>query len=259
MPFLRQSRALRAALLLSLATLPFAAAAQTDEIEVYDAAIADLGKYTLTVHGNYTPAGPRQPAFPGGVTPDHALNGALEWAYGAAGFLELGLYLPVYTVTNRGNPQLDGAKFRTLWVVPHARQREFFYGVNFEFSYNLHHWEASRNALEIRPIAGLHEGPWDFILNPVLDYDYKGIGSVHFAPAERLAYNLSQRWAFGLEHYADLGEVGGFAPAPQQQQTVFAVADYSFDEANSLELGVGRGFTASSDHEVLKLILNHNF
>lgn len=252
------TRILVSALLLCGA-IPATVLAQTDEIEIYDASIAEQGKFTLTVHSNYTPDGPRQAAFPGGVVPNHSDNGAFEWAYGAADFLELGLYLPVYTVTNRGNPQLDGAKFRTLWVSPHAKQREFFYGMNFEFSYNVHHWEETRTALEIRPIGGLHEGRWDVIFNPIIDYDFKGIGNAHFAPAERVAYNASQRWAFALEHYSDLGPLQGFDALPQQQHTLWAVTDYTVNDANSVEFGIGHGFTSVSEDVILKLIVNHNF
>lgn len=245
-------------LLLICSALPVIAHAQTDEIQVYDAGIVDPGKFELTVHGNYTPDGLKQPAFPGGVVPNHSVNGAFEWAYGAADFLELGLYLPVYTVTNSGNPQFDGGKLRMLWVVPHARQREFFYGVNFEFSYNVHHWESTRTALEIRPIAGLHEGRWDLIFNPILDSDFKGLDQMHFAPAERIDYNLSQKWAVGVEHYGDLGPLRHFDPVSQQSQSLFAVADYRVDEANSVEFGVGHGLTSQTDDVVLKLIFNHD-
>ena len=245
-------------LLLIWAALPVIAHAQTDEIQVYDASIVDPGKFELTVHGNYTPDGLKQAAFPGGVVPNHSVNGAFEWAYGAADFLELGLYLPVYTVTNSGNPQFDGGKLRMLWVVPHARQREFFYGVNFEFSYNVHHWESTRTALEIRPIAGLHESRWDLIVNPILDSDFKGVGEMHFAPAERIAYNASNQWVFGLEHYGDLGPLRNFDPVSQQSQTLFAITDYKVDDANSIEFGVGHGLTSQSDDVVMKLILNHD-
>jgi hypothetical protein len=238
---------------------PAVALGQTDEIQVYDAAIAEPGKFSLDVHGNYTPDGQRQAEVPGGVIPNHSTNGAFEWAYGVTDFFELGLYLPVYTVTNRGNPQFDGAKLRTLWVSPHARQREFFYGVNLEFSYNVHHWEGSRTALEVRPIAGWHEGRWDLILNPILDSDFDGIGKAHFAPAERLAYNLSDKWALALEHYGDLGPLDGLEALSRQSQSLFAVADYSIDAASSIEFGVGHGFTRASDDVVLKLILSHEF
>jgi len=239
--------------------LPMVALAQTDEIQVYDAAIAGPGEVELTIHSNYTPDGREKPDFPGGVTPDHSTNGAIEFAYGVADFWELGLYLPVYTITNQGDLQIDGAKLRSLWASPHARQREFFYGVNVEFSYNSPHWESTRTSLEIRPIAGWHEGRWDFILNPIIDWDFDGLGAADFAPAERVAYNASDQWAFALEHYADLGPIRRFDAWSQQSQTLFAVVDYTPSTVNSVEFGVGHGFTSASNSLVLKLIFNHAF
>jgi hypothetical protein len=34
---------------------------------------------------------------------------------------------------------LNGFKVRELFVVPHAAEQPFFYGINFEFSYNAEH------------------------------------------------------------------------------------------------------------------------
>jgi hypothetical protein len=51
------------------------ALAQTDEIQVYDAAIAPTGTFNLTLHNNFTPSGNTAPGFPGGIVPDHSLNG----------------------------------------------------------------------------------------------------------------------------------------------------------------------------------------
>ena len=115
---------------------PAGLVAQTDEIQVYTAEIAAPGEFTLTLHNNYTPDGLKAAAFPGAVVPDRALNGVPEWAYGAKDWLELGLYLPVYTLTRAGSAYVESAKLRTLFVVPHADTRHFFYGVNFEYSRN---------------------------------------------------------------------------------------------------------------------------
>jgi hypothetical protein len=41
--------------------------AQTDEIQVYDAEIADQGKINLMIHSNFTPDGRTTPAFPGAI------------------------------------------------------------------------------------------------------------------------------------------------------------------------------------------------
>lgn len=234
------------------------AAAQTDEIEIYNAEINEPGQLSLTLHNNYAPIGRESPAFPGGIVPQGALNGVPEWGYGVEDWLELGLYLPLYSVTRDGRPLLDGGKIRFLFVVPHAAEREVFYGINFEFSYNAHHWEPTQYSSEIRPILGTRFGPVDLIFNPILDNSFTGIGSLDFAPAGRVDYNFSKAWAVALEYYADYGELRDLAGLKQQAQTLFAVFDYS-GEPLDIEAGIGHGFTAASDGLVLKLIVTRTF
>jgi hypothetical protein len=247
--------ALAALLFLGLAT---AARAQTDEIQVYNGEINAPGQFSVTLHDNYTPIGRKEPAFPGAIVPDHALNGVPEYAYGAADWLELGMYLPLYSVTRDGRFLINGGKLRVLFAEPNVAQRSFFYAVNFEFSYNARHWAPTHWSSEIRPIIGGRIGPVDLILNPIVDVDYTGIGALDFAPAVRVAYNFSKSWSAALEHYADFGPVRRFEAADQQQQTLFAVADYS-GEPLDVEFGIGHGFTAASDELVLKLILTRSF
>src|SRR5713101_5972927 len=83
--------------MVALIAAPAAAFAQTDEIQVYDASIADKGKFNLTVHSNFTPSGQKTAAFPGGIIPDRSFNGAAEWAYGVTDWFEAGLYMPLYS------------------------------------------------------------------------------------------------------------------------------------------------------------------
>jgi hypothetical protein len=109
---------------------------QTDEIQVYDAEINSPGQFSLQLHNNYTPIGRRAPGFEGGIAPNHTLNGVPEWAWGVADWLELGAYVPLYSWTGNGRFLIDGAKLRAEFVVPHAQERSFFYGVNFELSFN---------------------------------------------------------------------------------------------------------------------------
>ena len=236
---------------------PPAARAQTDEIQVYDAEIAAPGQLNLTWHDNFTPSGRSQPAFPGGIVPNHALNGVPEWGYGVTGWFEAGLYLPVYTLRSDGDLLFDGAKLRALFVVPDARDRIVFYGVNFELSYNTPHWEVSRFSGEIRPIIGAHLGRFDLILNPIVDTDFNGLGKLDFAPAARAAYNVRRGLALAIEHYADFGPVQHLKSSADQAQTVFAVLDCG-NSSRGLEFGVGKGLTRASDSWVLKLMLMHD-
>jgi len=232
--------------------------AQTDEIQVYTGELETPGKANLTVHANYTPDGRTVPGFPGAVVPQGSLNGAFEWAYGVTDWFEAGTYLPVYTLTRDRKLELDGGKLRALFAVPHAETRSLFYGVNFELSFNSKHWDQSRYGGEIRPIVGVRAGPWDLIVNPILDTSFDGFPRLDFAPSLRLAYNQSPAFAVAVEHYADFGQIGHLDSRARQEQNLFAVADYArklFD----VEAGIGFGLTAASDKLVLKTIVSHTF
>jgi len=243
-----------------LAVLPRPAAGQTDEIQVYDAGIAEKGKFNLTWHNNFTPSGVTTPAFPGALVADESWNGVPEWAYGARDWFEAGLYLPLYSVGKK-SPQggtsamLDGFKIRLLFVAPHADSRRFFYGANFEFSVNSRHWDSSRITSEIRPIVGWHLGRVDLIVNPILDTAYDGLKNLDFAPATRIAYNWSKTWATALEEYDDFGPVHQFPPWDEQSHQLYAVVDHGAGFLH-VEAGLGFGLTKGSDGLTLKLILS---
>ncbi len=231
--------------------------AQTDEIQVYDAQIAAPGLFNLTWHNNYTPDGPTIPPYPGGVVPNHTLNGVTEWAYGVTDWFEAGLYLPLYSISGSGAWTYNGFKIRTLFVEPNAADQRFFYGVNFEFSWNTAHWNQSKNTQEIRPIIGWHFGAFDLIVNPILDNSYKGFSHLDFAPATRVAYNINKTWAIAAEEYADFGPLRAFYASAQQQHQLFGVFDYH-GKPWTIEGGVGVGLTNATDHLVLKLILSRD-
>lgn len=246
-------RRLRLAFLLAIGAAP--CIAQTDEIQVYDAEIAAPGIFNLTLHDNYTPIGRTEPEFPGGIVPDHTLNGVPEWAYGVTDWFEAGLYLPLYSVASNLGPVLNGFKLRALFVSPDAADRTFFYGINFEFSYNARHWDTDRYTSEIRPIVGCHLGALDLIFNPIFDNSYQGFSRLDFAPETRVAWNLSKSWAVAAEEYDDFGPVRRLYAGSAQSHQLFAVADWKGDSL-SVEGGIGFGLTPATDDLVLKLILS---
>jgi hypothetical protein len=231
--------------------------AQTDGIQVYDAEIAAPGVLNLEWHNNYTFDGLKTPRFPGGLVPNHTFNSVPEWAYGVTDWFEQGLYLPLYSFSSNLGPVLDGFKLRELFVVPHAADRTFFYGINFEFSYNARHWDPSIYSSEIRPIIGWHLGKFDFIVNPIFDNSWKGFNNLDFAPATRIAYNLSQTWAVAVEEYADFGIIKHFLAPDQQLHQLFGVIDFKGEPFN-IEAGLGFGLTSASDRLVAKVMLSRD-
>ena len=255
---IRPRFAIRALILVLVALMaPRVVFAQADEIQVYDGGLAKKGKFNLTLHNNFTPKGVNIPPFDGANVADKSLNGVPEFAYGVNSWFEAGLYLPLYSIDKNLGGVLNGAKLRALFAVPNADERKFFYGVNFEFSYNASHWDETRFTSEIRPIIGWHLNPVDIIINPILDTSYDGLKNMDFAPAIRVAYNLPKMWAVAIEHYADYGPVHQFASKGEQSHQVYGVVDHTTKYLD-IEAGVGFGVTDASDKFTLKLILSRD-
>ena len=229
--------------------------AQADEIQVYDGGLAAPGVFNITLHNNFTARGIATPAFDGAVVPDGSLNGVPEWAYGVNDWLEVGLYLPLYSADSDHGFGVNGVKLRTLFAVPNAADRFFFYGLGIEYSFNAKHWDPEFFTSEIRPIIGWHFRPVDLIFNPILGTAYDSFGNMEFSPSARLAYNASDTWAFAVEEYADFGPLNGLYGSSDQAHQLFGVVDY-VGSAMEVQFGVGFGLTDSADALNFKLILS---
>jgi hypothetical protein len=243
----------------SLAILPLdlRPALAVDEIQLYNAEIAEVGQFTVQQHLNYTLNGHTQPDFPGGLVPNHALNGTPEFAYGVTDWFELGLYIP--WAVNAGDQFLSNAiKLRTLFVTPDAAKKDFFYGLNFEYDFPTPPFGQTRFAMEIRPIIGWRNPQWEFIVNPIVDLSFGRLGEFDFVPAARLARKLGDDFFLGVEYYADLGAPGSFPSFQQQQHQVFGVVDFKVGVID-VDFGVGYGITSGSDRLVAKTILSYAF
>jgi hypothetical protein len=227
-----------------------------DEIQVYNASIAAVGQFTIQQHLNYTANGIKEPPFPGGLVSNHAINGTPEFAYGVTDWWEVGLYLP-FAIQDQQFLS-NSFKLRTLFVSPNADQRNFFYGINFEFSNTTPKFAQTRFAMEIRPIIGVRNADYEFIVNPIVDAGFGKLGQLDFVPAARLARKLAQDTYIGLEYYADFGEIGNFPKLADQQHTLFAVTDFKLGVLD-VDFGVGFGLTPASDRFVIKTILGYAF
>jgi hypothetical protein len=257
---LSASPSLRSRFGLLAATLAWLALAEpakaVDEIQVYNAGIAAPGQFTIQQHLNYVALGLKQPPFPGGLISNGSVNGTPEFAYGVTDWWEVGLYLP-FAIQNQQFLS-DSFKLRTLFVVPQAEQRNFFYGVNFEFSNSTPRFAQTRFALEIRPIIGVRKADWEFIVNPIVDIGFGKYGEADFAPAARLARKLGPDLFAGFEYYADFGQIGHFGKLAGEQHTLFAVTDFKLD-VFSVNFGLGFGLTPASDRFVVKTIVGYAF
>ena len=243
-----------AAFFIVTARLALAADQVHDEIQVYNADIAEVGQWVYEQHLNYAFLGQTRPEFPGAFVSNHSLQGTPEFAYGLTNWWEVGFYLP-FAVNGAGEFLSEGAKIRSLFVIPDAAKRSFFYGINFELGYQMPQFSLTRWTLEIRPIIGVRNTEWELIANPIVDVSF---GEADFAPALRLARKLGEDRFIGLEYYADFGRIGDFLPLREQSHQLYAVTDFKLDKVD-VELGIGHGFTPGSDGLVVKAIIGYSF
>jgi hypothetical protein len=183
--------------------------------------------------------------------PNHALQGTGEWAWGITDWWEMGFYTP-YAVDQELTPYSNAAKIRQLFVIPNAAEREFFYGVNFEFSYAMPQFSETRWNMEIRPIVGWRKGDYEFIINPIVDLGFGQNGGAEFVPAARFARNLGENLAVGVEYYTDLGPLQSWLPFNEQQHNIYAVVDFKIGLFD-VNAGVGYGLTPGSDRLMAKM------
>jgi len=243
-------------LLSVLAATP--AQAVTDEIQVYTGEIVDVGNLGLTWHNNFTVNGLKDEEFPGALVDHHAYSSVTEWAYGVTPWFEAGLYLPLYAHSENQGWTYNGFKLRALFVQPDNGDKDFYYGVNFEFSWNEKVWDTQVNTGEVRPIIGWRFGDdrrWSFTFNPIVDNSYKGFSRLEFVPATRLDYKINDTWTVAAEEYDDFGQLRAFLPARDQFHQLWAVADYTGNPI-SIEAGVGFGLTPSTDSLAVKLMFS---
>ncbi len=244
--------------LVALAAVPtLAQAVLIDEIQVYDDAIDKPGEYGLELHVNATPRGRGVPDYPGEVVPNHGLRLTPEFSRGLTESLEAGLYIPL-AWNSSGTAWLPGVKLRMKWLPqrPAEGRAGAFYGVNVELSRVKRRFEASTNAMELRPIIGYRDPDWLLVANPVLGYDlspdYRR-GGFDFSPGVKASRRVAEGIAGGFEYYAELGKLAHQLPGSEQTHTLFAVIDV--DRAPWVfNLGIGRGLNAATDRWTVKAI-----
>ena len=226
-----------------------------DEIQVYTGDIAEVGQFSIQHHFNYAFSGRKEPDFPGGLVPNRALNATPEFAWGVTDWFELGLYMP-WAIDGGGHFLSNAFKLRTLIVTPNADKKNFFYGLNLEYDFPNAPFSQTHFAMEVRPIIGWRNEPWEFIINPIFDLGFGTLGDIDFVPAARLGRKIAEDFTLALEWYSEFGAPGAFLPLQQQQQQLFAVVDFNIGPIE-VDFGIGYGLTSGSDRWLAKTILTY--
>ena len=110
----------------------------------------------------------------------------------------------------------------------------------------------------LTPIVGVHfPDDYEMIFNANFDFAIGSAGSA-FEPSIRIVKNVNDKWAIGIEHFANVGPIDHWLPLNQQMQTLYAVADTKF-KGLELSFGLGYGLTAAFRGLAVKTSIGKDF
>jgi hypothetical protein len=236
------------------------AAQDNYEIQVYGAETVAAGRTMVELHSNYTIDGERRSI--NGVFPSyHALHETLEITHGITPWFETGWY--VFSSIQPGEGwQWVGDHFRPRVRVPEEWHWPVGLSLSTEVGFQQRSFSEDPWSWELRPIIDKQWGRWYFAVNPAFEKSLHGLNSASgwdFAPSVKISFEVTKLVAAGVEYYADLGQVGHFGSANEQQHQIFPTLDLNFSPDWEVNFGVGFGLTSRTDDLVVKLILGRRF
>ena len=246
--------------LLALFSVPALRAQGNYEIQVYGADTEPPKSLMVELHSNFTPDG--QKKLIGGVYPtNHQEHETLELTEGLTSWSEVGFY--VFTSEQDGHGvQWVGDHIRPRVRVPDSWHWPVGVSLSSEIGYQRAVYSPDTWTWEIRPIVDKAIGRWYFAVNPALERTLHGPDvkqGIGFAPGAKIGYDFTKVVSGGIEYYADYGSITSIASLHDQQQQIFLVTDLNVSPKWEINIGVGVGPTASTDHWIVKGILGRHF
>jgi hypothetical protein len=230
------------------------------EIQVYGADTEPPKSLMVELHSNFTPDG--QKKLIGGVYPtDHQEHETLELTEGLTSWSEVGFYVFTSEQDGRG-VQWVGDHIRPRVRVPDSWHWPVGVSLSSEIGYQRAAYSPDTWTWEIRPIVDKALGRWYFAVNPALERTLHGPDvklGLGFSPGAKIGYDFTKVVSGGIEYYADYGSITSIASLHDQQQQIFLVTDLNVSPKWEINVGVGVGPTASTDHWIVKGILGRHF
>ncbi len=246
--------------LAALCVMPAARAQGNYEIQVYGSQTVPPQNLMVELHSNFTVEG--EQSVVDGVYPTyHQEHETVELTQGITDWSELGFY--VFTSEQDGHGvQWVGDHLRPRISIPESWGLPVGVSLSTEIGYQRAVYDPDTWTWEIRPIIDKAIGRWYFAVNPALERTLHGPDVRQgwgFAPALKISYDFTPVVSGGLEYYADYGPIGNIPPLHYQQQQFFAAVDLNVSPVWEINIGVGVGATAATDHLILKAILGRRF
>ena len=258
---LRHSRVLWLfALLLAIMIAKPAHAQGNYEIQVYGADTEAPKSTMVELHSNFTANGQKH-IVDGAYPTNHQQHETLEITQGINSWSEVGFYVFTSLQDSHGW-QWVGDHIRPRVRVPDSWHWRVGVSLSTEVGYQRAVYSPDTWTWEIRPIVDKSVGRWYFAVNPALERTFHGpdvAQGVGFSPGAKVGYDFTKVVSGGLEYYADYGRLGSFYSLHDQQQQIFLVTDLNVSPKWEINIGVGIGPTAATDHWIVKGILGRHF
>jgi len=237
-----------------------APAQENYEIQVYSYDTVAPHHTMVELHSNFTAQGSK--GTQGGVAPtNHAWHETIEITRGFAPWFETGLY--IFTSARAGDGwDWVGSHIRPRFRAPDSWHWPVGVSISNEIGYQRRKFSPDTWTWEIRPIVDKQVGRWYWSLNPTLDRSFHGESvakGFEFSPNFKFSYDATKKIAAGVEYYGAMGPVTGFDPLAEQQHQIFPTLDLKLAPQWEINIGVGDGFTRSTDRLIVKWIIGYRF
>jgi hypothetical protein len=253
-------RALWAVLLFCVAFAIPAHAQGNYEIQVYGADTVPPKSLMVELHSNYTVDGQHN-TIDGVYPTNHQEHETIELTEGINNWSEVGFY--IFTSEQAGHGvQWVGDHIRPRVRVPDSWHWPVGVSLSTEVGYQRAVYSPDTWTWELRPIVDKTLGRWYFAINPALERTWHGPDvnqGLGFSPGVKVGYDFTRVVNAGIEYYADYGRLWNWDALHEQQQQIFAVTDLNVSPKWEINIGVGVGPTAATDHLIVKGILGRHF
>jgi len=230
------------------------------EIQVYGADTVEPYSTMVELHSNYTVEGQKN-VIDGVYPTNHQEHETIEITQGLTSWSEVGFY--IFTSEQSGHGvQWVGDHIRPRVRVPDSWHWPVGVSLSTEIGYQRAVYSPDTWTWEIRPIVDKYLGRWYLAFNPALERTWHGPDvsqGLGFSPGVKVSYDFSKQISGGVEYYADYGRLGSFYDLHNQQQQIFLVTDLNVSPKWEINIGVGVGPTAGTDHLIVKGILGRHF
>lgn len=180
------------------------------------------------------------------------LNFVGEYAYGMRENWQIAFKVPL--AFERSRSRGNGILAELRYVAPHDDDKGGYWGVNVGMNYQTPIDEPHTLEAELVPVLGYRVDRWHAMANLGMSLPLRrGLRKVQFAPAAKLAYQVRERHAAGVEYFLEAGPMANWRPRQERSEYLFLAWDGALKKAD-FNVGIGRGLTDASDRWVLKLI-----